>query len=101
MSNLNIIQRKRVDGSMVLVGKSYDAADPDRAFPEEYEFSFRRIYEGAWPATVDGDKVTLEYENAKAVYKVVDRTNDVLKAELESSELFDAPDVVAPEEDDE
>lgn len=96
MSDLNILQRRRSDGSLTLVGSTHRPDDEDKVFPPEFDFSLKRLGAGAWPATVEGDKITLEYANAKAVYKI-DReaeknsTFEGYHAVLESSEFFDAP----------
>lgn len=109
MANLHLLQRRRRDGSMALTGKSRSAVDPDRVFPDEFDFGFAQIGEGTYPARVEGDKITLEYVNAKATYNVVgplrvasgtdgkytDRADQGYHAVLDPSsvELFDAPDI--------
>lgn len=106
MSDLNLIQRRRSDGTWCLVGSTHSPADEDRVFPPEFDFSFKALGASKYPATVSGDKITLEYVNAKAVYKIVgglrsykaDGSGDYEEfpasghhAVLEGYEMFDAP----------
>lgn len=108
MANLNLLQRRRRDGSMALTGKSRSPQDPDRGFPDEYDFSVVHLgpvtkdEEGSdrpgslTPASVHGDEIHLEYVNARARYKITHTNPDgtfhgVLSKD--SVEIFDAPPV--------
>lgn len=107
MANLHLLQRRRRDGSLALTGKNRSADDPDRVFPDEFEFGLKMLGSGVWPARVDGNKIHLEYVNARATYDIVgplripmgrdgryeERDGEGYHAVLDptSVELFDAP----------
>lgn len=108
MANLNLLQRRRRDGTMALTGKSRSPEDPDRGFPDEYDFSLVHlgpISKGddgtdrpgsLTPASFQGDEIHLDYVNAKARYKVTHTNPDgTFHGTLipESVEIFDAPPV--------
>lgn len=105
MSDLNLVQRRRSDGSLCLVGSTHSPDDEDKVFPPEFDFSFKALGAGRFPAKVEGDKITLEYANARAVYKIVGglrsytaRSDEYAEfpdsghhAVLEGYEFFDTP----------
>lgn len=73
MANLNLLERRRSDGSIVLVGKTWLPTDPDRCFPDWFDLASDRVVAGRWPAvTVDAadGEVRFEYANARATYKI-------------------------------
>lgn len=79
----------RRDGTVCLVDADGRAASPDREFPSPHGFTYETL--AALGARQDGDTVTLELANGRAVYAIVERVPTGVNVELVESELFDPP----------
>lgn len=82
---------KRRDGSLCLTDADGRAAGKDREFPTPHHFSHEWLLANSANATMSGDTLQLELANARATYRITDRPQNMVTAELVDSELFDAP----------
>lgn len=85
--------RRRRDGSLCITDKNGSTTSPDRDkdLPLEHHITFEMLARESEIVSMKGDLITLEYANAKLVYRIVERHANGVDVQLESCELVDAP----------
>lgn len=81
--------RRRRDGTLALVDADGRVGGEGRMFPAEHLFTNAWLLDSK-AAEIDGDDLTIVLANARATYRVIERTDVGLLAEVTATELFDA-----------